>query len=133
MIEREEWKNDSIYNFMEGRNKHQVCIPFSRSDAVCDDEEDSVREQFNAVTAFLDMSAIYGSEDQLATQLRVREEDFKKRGQLWENIGTLKENNQQKWNLPTRFVLVQNINPQIFISGSNLGSKVSSTEILSSK
>ena len=72
MIPKKELSKDIIYNFSGGRNYKQTCIPFSRSEALCDVGEDTVREQFNAVTAFLDMSAIFGSDTRLATVLRRR-------------------------------------------------------------
>ena len=44
------------------------CLPFTRSDAVC--TEDSVRQQFNSLTSFIDGSNIYGSDVEKATKLR---------------------------------------------------------------
>ena len=94
MIPKKERNGDIIYNFSEGRNYKQTCIPFSRSEALCDVGEGTVREQFNAVTAFLDMSAIYGSDTRLATGLRRRK--------AWQKLGTLAESDDEHWNLPTR-------------------------------
>ena len=73
-------KTDKIYNNKEARKKgepKQNCIPFSRSSVVCPSEENPGREQFNALTIFLDMSAIYGSEDDIAIPLRTKERDLK--------------------------------------------------------
>ena len=36
MIPKKERNGDIIYNFSEGRNYKQTCIPFSRSEALCD-------------------------------------------------------------------------------------------------
>ena len=95
-------KTDRIYNNKElGQKINQFCIPFSRSDHLCDVGESSVKEQFNALTSFLDMSAIYGSEKDVSIPLRTKENRLRKRGSVWKNLGTLAENKEQ-WNLPTR-------------------------------
>ena len=47
-----------------------MCIPFTRSDAVCTDT--NIREQFNALTAFIDGSNVYGSDEETAKKLRTR-------------------------------------------------------------
>ena len=73
-----------------------------------------VREQFNGITAFLDMSAIYGSEPKVEKALRSKEWDSEKcktivtghqahaRGIGAWCLGTLQTNKEQWWNLPTR-------------------------------
>lgn len=43
------------------------CLGFARSDAFCDQKP---REQYNAITAFVDGSNIYGSDDETASSLR---------------------------------------------------------------
>ena len=52
----------------------QNCIPFTRSDAFCYPEytlnTNKPREQFNALTAFLDLSSVYGSEIEVSKPLR---------------------------------------------------------------
>ena len=47
----------------------QTCLEFSRSSAFCDTAE-STREQINGITAFVDASNVYGSDDDSATALR---------------------------------------------------------------
>jgi len=47
----------------------QTCMDFSRSEAWCEDNEGK-REQFNAITAYLDSSNVYGSDDVTAANLR---------------------------------------------------------------
>ena len=46
-----------------------TCLPLTRSDPFCTGEP--VREQFNALTAFIDGSNIYGSDEETATRLRL--------------------------------------------------------------
>ena len=55
-------KNDE---FFYGKSS---CHPFTRSDAICTD--DGSREQFNAITSFIDASNIYGSDNETAHKLR---------------------------------------------------------------
>ncbi|XP_070802404.1 eosinophil peroxidase-like [Pituophis catenifer annectens] len=46
-----------------------ICLPFVRTAAVCNPTT-FVREQLNAITSFMDASAVYGSEEPLARSLR---------------------------------------------------------------
>lgn len=57
-------RNDSFYS------KFGVeCLPFTRSEPFCP-QENKTRENFNAITAFLDASMVYGSDEKLASSLR---------------------------------------------------------------
>ena len=99
-------RTDPIYNNKEfvKNPKKQSCIPFSRSNHLCDVGESSVKEQFNALTSYLDMSAIYGSEKDVSIPLRVKRFKTKNKGSEYVDLGTLVEN-KEKWNLPTRFAI----------------------------
>ncbi|ERE68009.1 myeloperoxidase [Cricetulus griseus] len=46
------------------------CIPFFRSCPACTRSNITIRNQINALTSFVDASAVYGSEDPLARRLR---------------------------------------------------------------
>ena len=50
----------------------QTCLEFTRSTAFCD-SADSTREQINGITAFVDASNVYGSDDVTAIALRAAE------------------------------------------------------------
>ena len=115
---------DSVFNFKASRK--QKCIPFTRSTPACNvgDGESSfsiltnfvvaavkVREQFNAITAFLDMSSIYASDNKWQKAMRTTSFHTRRcqcksrlcnRGRFRKWCpGTLKENSGEK-GLPTR-------------------------------
>ncbi|KAM4845078.1 myeloperoxidase [Thomomys bottae] len=48
----------------------QDCIPFFRSCPACTGSNITIRNQINALTAFVDASGVYGSEDPVAMKLR---------------------------------------------------------------
>ena len=106
IIPKSNRETDKIYRHgSKPQNLRQICIPFSRSEYLCDVGETSMREQFNAITIFVDMSSIYGSEKQIATPLRTKERDLKRSGNKWKNLGTLAKS-KERWNLPRRSVLL---------------------------
>ena len=96
-----EQDDDNIFNWKNGgHTMKQNCIPFTRSNPYCYvgyTQGHGPREQFNALTAFLDLSSVYGSEKNISNALRAPP-----RNGLY---GLLLENNEpgQKFNLPTRF------------------------------
>jgi len=59
-------RNDSFYSTL---SIPQTCHKFSRSIAFCEDLY-PVREQMNAITAFIDASSVYGSDSEMSTLLR---------------------------------------------------------------
>ena len=72
------------------------------SDKECpgrDNDDGDPRTQFNALTSFLDLSAIYGSESAIATRLKAESQAIDKPpyGIMMENPET-----NQEHNLPTR-------------------------------
>ena len=56
--------NDMFY---KGKTK---CLPLTRSESICTDS--NKREQFNALTAFIDGSNVYGSDEVTAEKLRTK-------------------------------------------------------------
>jgi len=100
-IQKNERRTDFIYNFPTSYK--QLCIPFTRSDYVCEVAADAKREQFNALTIFVDQSATYGSEARIANALRTKVEDliFNQTTAQWENLGTLAKS-KERFNLPRR-------------------------------
>ncbi|XP_062584185.1 peroxidasin-like isoform X2 [Saccostrea cucullata] len=79
------------------RIQHASCLGFSRSSAICNSGSTSVfyktftpRQQLNAITAFIDASAVYGSSDFEAQRLR---EFTNGRGLL--RLGVLTRNNKR--------------------------------------
>ena len=73
-IETYEQNTDDIYRWtFEGEDRRQNCIPFSRSSPYCFEAyitNNASREQFNALTAYLDLSSVYGSERNISERLR---------------------------------------------------------------
>ena len=63
-----------------------------------------MREQFNGITAFLDLSAVYGSEDLFAKELRIRKKSIIRKSGAFTNLGTLVKH-RERWNLPIRYLL----------------------------
>ena len=66
---------DPIFGVGTDNNGH--CMAFSRSLAACVDEDEPLvngifrpREQINAITSFIDASMVYGSDEELARELR---------------------------------------------------------------
>ena len=59
-------RNDSFYSTL---STPQTCHKFSRSIAFCEDSS-PVREQMNSITAFIDASSVYGSDNEMSTLLR---------------------------------------------------------------
>jgi len=92
---------DPIYQHLEPGQRPQWCIPFTRSNAVCNLKEGQVREQFNGITAVLDLSAVYGSEDLFAKELRIRKKSIIRKSGAFTNLGTLVKH-KERWNLPIR-------------------------------
>ena len=131
---------DPIVNFKTSHK--QKCIPFTRSTPACNVGEGElvlnpdasavkVREQFNGITAFVDMSSIYASDKKWATAMRTtsfhtgrckckRRTCIKHRYRRW-CPGTLKENKSEK-GLPTREELGTNSD---FMEGQSGEFKVS--------
>ena len=65
-ILQQDFDEDDIYNsFKKGSTtlqRLQTCIPFARSLQNCESAVERKREQFNSLTAFLDLSSVYGNE-----------------------------------------------------------------------
>ena len=72
--------DDSFY-----RGKRD-CLPFTRSDPIC--TEDDSREQINALSAFIDGGAVYGSDLDTATRLRTLEDGLMKTHRLGPSLPT---------------------------------------------
>ena len=66
--------HDDIFRFVyKGTDIDQKCIPFTRSNPYCYQDYSlnrGPREQFNALTAYLDLSSVYGSERNISEPLR---------------------------------------------------------------
>ena len=61
------------------------CLPFSRSEAIC---QDGGREQFNLVTAFVDGSMVYGSDNETAEGLRTKTDGLLRTHELGPTLPT---------------------------------------------
>ncbi|CAG7819060.1 unnamed protein product [Allacma fusca] len=59
--------NDPFYSKLR---KPQLCMDFTRSTPYCFPGTNGIREQFNILTAYVDASMVYGSEDVRGRQLR---------------------------------------------------------------
>ena len=74
IIEDTMQNNDDIFRWVyRGLDSDQKCIPFTRSNPYCYldySQNKGAREQFNALTAYLDLSAVYGSERNISEPLR---------------------------------------------------------------
>ena len=55
--------------FYSSLSTAQTCLEFTRSTAFCE-EPDTTREQMNAITAFVDASNVYGSDEETSALLR---------------------------------------------------------------
>ena len=64
------------------------CLPLSRSDFVC--PENSPREQFNNITAFIDGSMVYGSDSKTAEGLRTKTDGLLRTHKLGPTLPTRK-------------------------------------------
>ena len=74
--------------FGVGTENNAQCIPFSRSIAGCEDEEEPLvngafrpREQINVLTSFIDGSMIYGSNEEVAREIRLFKGGLLREGQ----------------------------------------------------
>ena len=91
-IDQEDQEDDEIYKYTQ-----HTCLPVARSDFGCHDLVwGHKREQFNALTPFLDLSAVYGSGPDFIEKLRNKKFE-KGYGLLMEN-----ERKSQLFNLPTQ-------------------------------
>ena len=91
-IEQEDQEEDEIYKYTQDN-----CLALARSDFGCMKRVfEEKREQFNALTPFLDLSAVYGNGPDFIEKLRNKE--FEK------GFGLLLENKSknQLFNLPTQ-------------------------------
>ena len=62
------------------------CFPFTRATAIC--SESKVREQFNAITSFIDGNQVYGSDKQRADKLRTKSDGLLKTHYLGPTLPT---------------------------------------------
>ena len=65
-----------------------ACLPFSRSEAIC---QEGGREQFNLITAFVDGSNVYGSDDRTAEGLRTKTDGLLRTHELGPTLPTREE------------------------------------------
>ena len=94
---------DHIYRESRDRGWRQRCLKFTRSDNLCTTQaQDGSRTQLNALTSFLDMSAMYGSHRSLTNSLRPTP-GARKRQPYGVMVANL--DRRQRYNLPTRIVI----------------------------
>ena len=67
------------------------CLPFTRSDSVCDYNGSGAREQFNILTAFIDGNNIYGSDNVRARKLRTLSRGLLKTHRLGPTLPTKRQ------------------------------------------
>ena len=72
----------STDEFFEGKTD---CLPLSRSEAIC---QEGPREQFNLITAFVDGSNVYGSDDDTADNLRTKTDGLLRTHELGPTLPT---------------------------------------------
>ena len=75
--------NVSTDNFYRGK---QDCFSFTRSDPIC--TKDDTREQMNALSAFIDAGALYGSDPDTASKLRTGSDGLMKTHRLGPTLPT---------------------------------------------
>ena len=98
-IDQEDQSSDEIFKYTNIN-----CLPFIRSDKACDKAVAGKQEQFNSLTAFLDLSSVYGNGPEVVQ--RLRNKDFSL------GYGLLLENKDrsQLFNLPYRDDAFENRN-----------------------
>jgi len=72
----------STDEFFEGKTD---CLPLSRSEAIC---QEGPREQFNLITAFVDGSNVYGSDEETAEGLRTKTDGLLRTHELGPTLPT---------------------------------------------
>jgi hypothetical protein len=69
----EQVRNSNAKQFpVKNHNFFQTCMEFGRSEQFCA-QTGGLREQINGITAFVDASNVYGSDDERARRLRTGE------------------------------------------------------------
>ena len=74
-------KNDVFFK------KKEACLPFTRSDPICTEDENT-REQMNLNSAFIDGGALYGSDPKTAFKLRTFSDGLMKTHRLGPTLPT---------------------------------------------
>ena len=71
-LQQQDYDEDDIYGSYDKNSqpRNQSCLPFARSDAYCHTIISRHREQYNALTAFVDLSQVYGSDKTISEALR---------------------------------------------------------------